>query len=71
MPKLREKNASQLQLEKEVEVIKENAERVREMLIRNNAEDLIPMLLNDLEEITMPTRELASNPNGGRVRRKK
>jgi hypothetical protein len=71
MPKLREKDAIQLQLEKEIETIKENAERVREMLIRNNAEDLIPMLLSDLEEITMPTRELVSNPNGGRVRRKR
>lgn len=71
MPKMREKNANQLQLEKEIEAIKENAKRVREMLIRNNAEDLIPMLLNDLEEITMPIRELVSNPNGGRVRRKR
>lgn len=69
--KLREPSSSQLQLEKEVEVILANAERVREMLIRRGAEDLIPVLLNDLEELTMPVRELASSPNGARKNRKR
>lgn len=70
MPKPKEKSISQLQLEKEIETIRANAERVRELLIRKNAEDLIPVLLNDLEELTMPVRELASSPNGARKSRK-
>lgn len=70
MPKPKEKSVSQLQLEKEIETIRANAERVRELLIRKNAEDLIPVLLNDLEELTMPVRELASSPNGARKSRK-
>lgn len=71
MPKVKEKDRSQLQLEKEIATIKENAERVRELLIRRGADDLIPIVLGDIEELTMPVKELASNPNGGRVRKKK
>jgi hypothetical protein len=70
MPKPKEKSNSQLQLEKEVEIIQANAERVRELLIRKGAEDLIPVLLSDLEELTMPVRELVSSPNGSRKSRK-
>lgn len=66
MPKPKEKSTSQVQLEKEVEIVRANAERVREILIRKGAEDLIPVLLSDLEELTMPVRELVSSPNGAR-----
>lgn len=66
MPKVREKDRSQLQLEKEIATIKENAERVRELLIRKGADDLIPVVLGDLEELTMPVRELVASPNGRR-----
>jgi len=71
MPKPKEKSVSQAQLEKEVEIIQANAERVRELLIRRGAEDLIPVLLSDLEELTMPVRELASSPNGARKSKRK
>lgn len=71
MPKPKEKSISQVQLEKEVEIIQANAERVRELLIRKGAEDLIPVLLSDLEELTMPARELVSSPNGARKSKRK
>lgn len=70
MPKMKQPSTSQLQLEKELETIKANAERVRELLIRRGAEDLIPILLSDLEELTMPVRELAGSPNGARKSKK-
>lgn len=70
MPRIKEKSNSQKQLEQELETIKENAERVRQILINRNAEDLIPILLGNLDELTMPVRELAGSPNGPRKSRK-
>lgn len=70
MPRIKEKSNSQKQLEQELETIKENAERVRQILINRNAEDLIPILLGNLDELTMPVRELAGSPNGPRKSKK-
>ena len=70
MPPKKKPSVSQQQLEKELETIRANAERVRELLIRKGADDLIPVLLNDLDELTMPVRELSASPNGGRVNRR-
>lgn len=66
----RQPTTSREQLEKDIKILKDNAERVRELLVRKNAEDLIPVLLSDLDEI-YPVRELISNPNGARIRKRK
>ena len=66
---MKSKSPSQIALEKEVEVFRENVEKVRSLLIRNNASDLVDMLLSDLEGY--PVRELSASPNGGRVNKGK
>lgn len=66
----KEKSQSQIMLEKEVAIFKENVERVRLLLVSHNAEDLIPMLLSDLENY-YPIIELSQSPNGSRTNRKK
>ena len=66
----RQPTTSKEQLEKDIKILRDNAESVRELLIRKNAEDLIPVLLSDLDEI-YPVRELVGSPNGARIRKRK
>lgn len=58
----REKTRSQIALEQEQENFRKGAERVRELLMAKKAEDLIPMVLDGVENYK-PIRELASSPN--------
>lgn len=59
---------SQEALAQERERFQADIEKVRELLIRRNAEDLIPMVLSDLEDY-YPIKELSDSPNGGRIKR--
>lgn len=58
----REKTRSQLALEREQERFKQDIERVRSLLTKRNAEDLIPVVLDGIENY-LPIRELAQSPN--------
>jgi molecular chaperone GrpE (heat shock protein) len=62
-------STSQQALEQERERFQKDMEKVRELLLQRNAEDLIPMVLSDLENY-YPIKELADSPNGKRATRK-
>ena len=59
------KSQSQIALEHERERFLQDVEKVRQLLMKRKAEDLIPMMLSDLEDY-YPIKELTASPNGRR-----